>query len=67
MVFDAARQLPAITAPQCRTFVPDGDEAVQDAIDTLQEKCGLEEKTIEYLLRYEYGDDLVKKIAAAVV
>lgn len=66
VVFDAARQLPAITAPQCRAFVPDGDEAVQDAIDTLQEKCGLEEKTINYLRRYEYGDDLVTKLAQAM-
>lgn len=66
VVFDAARQLPAITAPQCRTFVPDGDEAVQDAIDTLQEKCGLEAKTIDYLRRYEYGDELVTKLAQAM-
>lgn len=66
VVFDAARQVPAITAPQCRAFVPEGDEEVLDAIDTLQEVCGLEQKTIEYLLRYEYGDVLVKKLAAAV-
>lgn len=66
VVFDAARQLPAITAPQCRTFVPDSDEAVQDAIDTLKEQCGLEAKTIDYLRRYEYGDDLVTKLAKAM-
>lgn len=66
VVFDAARQLPAMTAPQCRAFVPEGDEAVQDAIDTLQEVCGLEEQTIQYLLKYHYGDDLVKKLAKAV-
>ena len=66
VVFDAARQLPAITAPQCRAFVPDGDETVQAAVDTLREACGLEEQTISYLRRYEYGDDLVKKLAAAV-
>ena len=66
VVFDAARQLPAMTAPQCRAFVPDGDEAVQDAIDTLQETCGLEEQTIAYMRKYKYGDDLVKKLAKAV-
>lgn len=66
VVFDSARQMPAITAPQCRTFVPDGGEAVQDAIDTLQEACGLEEQTIGYLLRYQYGDELVTKLAKAV-
>ena len=66
VVFDSARQMPAITAPQCRAFVPDGDEDVQDAIDTLQEAAGLEDQTIGYLLRYQYGDELVTKLAKAV-
>lgn len=66
VVFDAARQLPAMTAPQCRAFVPEGDEEVQDAIDTLQEVCGLEAQTIAYMRKYQYGDDLVKKLAKAV-
>ena len=66
VVYDAVRQMPAITAPQCRTFVPDGDEAVQAAVDTLQESAGLEEQTIEYLLRYQYGEQLVKKLAATM-
>ena len=64
--FDAVRKVPSITAPQCRAFVPDGDEAVQAAVDTLQESAGLEKQTIEYLLRYQWGEDLVKKLAAAV-
>lgn len=66
VVFDSARQMPAITAPQCRAFVPEGGEDVQDAIDTLQEAAGLEEQTIGYLLRYQYGDELVTKLAKAV-
>lgn len=66
VVYDAVRQMPAITAPQCRTFVPDGDEAVQAAVDTLQESAGLEKQTIEYLLRYQWGEDLVKKLAEAM-
>lgn len=66
VTYDAKTKVPGIVAPQCRAFVPDGDEAVQDAIVTLQETCGLEEQTIKYLLRYRYGDDLVKKLAAAV-
>ena len=66
VVYDAVRQMPAITAPQCRTFVPDGDEAVQAAVDTLQESAALEKQTIEYLLRYQWGEDLVKKLAAAM-
>lgn len=64
--YDAVRKVPSITAPQCRTFVPDGDEDVQAAVDTLQESAGLEKQTIEYLLRYQWGEDLVKKLAAAV-
>ena len=66
VVFDAARQMPAITAPQCRTFVPEGGEDVQDAIDLIRERCGLEEQTMDYLLRYQYGDDLLKKLAAGM-
>ena len=64
--FDAVRKVPSITAPQCRAFVPDGDEAVQAAVDTLQESAGLEKQTIEYLLRYQYGEQLVKKLAKAM-
>ena len=66
VVYDAVRQMPSITAPQCRTFVPDGTAEVQEAIDTVQEIAGLEEQTIEYLLRYQYGEQLVKKLAKAM-
>ena len=41
-------------------------KAVQNAIDTVQEVAGLEEQTIEYLLRYQYGEELVKKLAQAM-
>ena len=64
--YDAVRKVPSITAPQCRTFVPDGTAEVQAAIDTVQEVAGLEEKTSKYLLRYEYGEELVKKLAKAM-
>lgn len=33
---------------------------------TVQELAGLEEQTIEYLLRYQYGEQLVKKLAEAM-
>ena len=46
--------------------MPDGTAEVQDAIDTVQEAAGLEEQTIEYLLRYQYGEQLVRKLAAAM-
>lgn len=38
-------------------------KAVQNAVDTVQEVAALEEQTIEYLLRYQWGEDLVKKLA----
>ena len=66
VTYDAVRKLPSVTAPQCRTFVPDGTAEVQTAIDTVQEVAGLEEQTIEYLLRYQYGEQLVKKLAEAM-
>lgn len=64
--YDAVRKVPSITAPQCRAFVPDGTPDVQEAVGTVQEVAGLEEKTIEYLLRYEFGEDLIKKLAQAM-
>ena len=66
VTYDTKTKVPGIVAPQTRTAVPDADSEVQAAIDTLQAKCGLEEKTIAYLRQYEYGDDLVRKLAAAV-
>ena len=42
------------------------DPEVQAAIEKIQTKAGLEEKTIEYLLAYKYGEQLVKKLAAAM-
>ena len=42
------------------------DPEVQAAIEKIQTKAGLEEKTIEYLLKYEYGESLVKKLAQAM-
>lgn len=66
VVYDAVRQQPSITAPQSRTFVPDCTAEVQEAVDILRENVGLEQQTIEYLRRYQWGDELVKKIAKAV-
>lgn len=37
-----------------------------DTIKILKEKVGLEQRTIDYLLKYEYGNELVQKIAKAV-
>lgn len=37
-----------------------------EAVDILKSKIGLEQKTIDYLLNYKYGKELVTKIANAV-
>ena len=66
ITYDAKTQVPGIVAPMTRADVPDGDSEVQAAIAKVQASTGLEEQTMEYLLRYRYGDDLVKKLAASV-
>ena len=42
------------------------DPEVQAAIEKIQTKAGLEEQTIEYLLRYQYGEQLIRKLAEAM-
>ncbi len=45
---------------------PEQAVEVQAAIETIQTKAGLEEQTIRYLLDYQYGAALVKKLADAI-
>ena len=42
------------------------DEAVEEAKKTIKQKAGLTDSTIDYLAGYKYGDDLLKKLAAAM-
>ena len=42
------------------------DEEVQAAITKVQQKAGLDAETMQYLLAYEYGTDLVVKLANAM-
>ncbi len=39
---------------------------VDEAIEIIQAKAGLEDETIEFLLCYKYGEELVVKIAQAI-
>lgn len=66
VTYDAKTKVPGIVAPQTRAERAESAE-VQAAIEKVQAACGLEEQTMEYLLRYRYGDELVKKISAAIV
>ena len=43
-----------------------GEMTVQEAINVVQKKAELEEKTMEFLLAYKYGEVLVKKLAKAM-
>lgn len=42
------------------------DKAVEAAKETIKAKAGLADSTIKYLTDYKYGDDLLKKLAAAM-
>lgn len=42
------------------------DKAVEAAKETIKAKAGLADSTIKYLADYKYGDDLLKKLAAAM-
>ena len=42
------------------------DKAVVEAKKTIKAKAGLADNTIKYLADYKYGDDLLKKLAAAM-
>ena len=64
--YDKARKLPMLTAPQCRAVVPEMSGDTAAAVVKIVETCGLEAQTIDYLLRYEYGEALVGKIADAI-
>lgn len=66
VTYDAKTKVPGIVAPQTRTDMPNTDGEVQTAVEVVQAACGLEESTMAYLLKYQYGDDLVRKLAAAV-
>lgn len=45
---------------------PETDEEVQAAIAKVQQKAGLNAATMQYLLTYEYGTELVTKLANAM-
>ena len=42
------------------------DAETQAAIIKVQQAVGLSDKTMQYLLDYEYGVELIHKLAAAV-
>ncbi len=43
------------------------DVSVEEAVEILQAKVGLEDGTIDFLLCYKYGEELVVKLAEAII
>lgn len=53
-------------APEASDDVFETDEEVQAAITKVRQKAGLAAETMQYLLAYEYGTELVTKLANAM-
>ena len=66
ITYDAKTKTPGIVAPMTRPGTIVTDEETLAAMDKVQAACGLEEQTMVYLLRYQYGGDLLRKLAAAI-
>ena len=62
LAYDEPEDKPAADAPD-DAF--ETDEEVQAAITKVQQKAGLAAETMQYLLAYEYGAELVTKLADA--
>ncbi len=45
----------------------EADMSVEDAIYIVQAKAGIEEGTVEFLLCYKYGEELLIKLAEAMI
>ena len=54
------------TAAATKPAETETDAETQAAITKVQQAAGLSGKTMQYLLDYEYGVELVKKLAAAM-
>ncbi|MDO5141604.1 MAG: N-acetylmuramoyl-L-alanine amidase [Eubacteriales bacterium] len=65
VTYDAKTKVPGVVAPQTRTAA-EADASVQAHIDAVRAATGLSEATMAYLLRYRYGDALLRKLAEAL-
>ena len=66
VTYDAKTKVPGIVAPMTRPGDIAVDEETQQALEAVQRAAGLTAETMVYLMQYRYGDDLVKKLAAAI-
>ena len=66
ITYDAKTQTPGVIAPQTRPGTIVTDEETLAALDKVQTACGLVDQTMVYLLKYQYGGELLRKLAAAI-
>lgn len=57
---------PGVNFPFEQICREEDEMTVEDAVEIIQAKVGLEDETIDFLLCYRYGDELVIKIAEAL-
>ena len=50
-----------------RIMKGDKNMTVEEAVEIIQAKSGLEDETMEFILCYKYGEELVRKLADAMV
>lgn len=60
--YDAQTKIASLLAPQTRVVNDADKESLEVSIDTVKERYGLEDQTMDYLYRYKYGDDLIEKL-----
>lgn len=65
VVFEDTTKRPAITSPQQRAYVPQVNAETQAQIDYAKDHFDIGDSTIEYIRKYLYGDDLLRKLASA--
>lgn len=61
--WDGNTNIPQLRAPMTRIVTEEDKIEYNNITNNLKDKFGLEDQTIEYLFKYIYGNDLVKKLS----
>ena len=60
--YDGNTDIASLRAPQTRVVTEEMKSELSEKITKLKDEFGIEDQTIEYIIRYLYGDDLVDKL-----
>ena len=60
--YDKETDIPSMLAPNTRIVSENDMLSLSDKISQLQEDFGIENQTVDYIIRYLYGNDLVDKL-----